>query len=54
MDMQELFGYSGKKVLVSGAFSGMGRAAARLLSSWERKCMWSAGEMDGTMCWISR
>ena len=32
MDMQELFGYSGKKVLVSGAFSGMGRAAARLLS----------------------
>lgn len=32
MDTQELFGYSGKKVLVSGAFSGMGRAAARLLS----------------------
>lgn len=32
MDIQELFGYRGETVVVSGAFSGMGRAAARLLS----------------------
>lgn len=32
MDLQKLFGYTGKTVVVSGAFSGMGRAAARLLS----------------------
>lgn len=32
MDANTLFGYEGKNVIVSGAFSGMGRAAARLLS----------------------
>lgn len=32
MDANTLFGYQGKTVVVSGAFSGMGRAAARLLS----------------------
>ena len=32
MEMKELFGYKNKNVLVTGAFSGMGKAAARLLS----------------------
>ena len=32
MDAIELFGYRDKNVLVTGAFSGMGKAAARLLS----------------------
>lgn len=32
MDTAELFGYKNKNVLVTGAFSGMGKAAARLLS----------------------
>ena len=32
MTLNELFGYEGKNVVVTGAFSGMGRAAARLLS----------------------
>ena len=32
MDLQHLFGYGGKTVVISGAFSGMGLAAARLLS----------------------
>lgn len=32
MDLQKLFGYTGKTVVVSRAFSGMGRAAAKLLS----------------------
>ena len=32
LDIKNLFGYAGKTVVVSGAFSGMGRAAARLLS----------------------
>ena len=32
MDLQHLFGYEGKTVVISGAFSGMGLAAARLLS----------------------
>ena len=31
MDLQNLFGYEGKTVVVSGAYSGMGLAAARLL-----------------------
>ena len=31
MDIKELFGYEGKTVVVSGAYSGMGLAAARLL-----------------------
>lgn len=31
MDMKNLFGYEGKKVVVTGAFSGMGYAAAKLL-----------------------
>lgn len=32
MDLRHLFGYGGKTVVISGAFSGMGLAAARLLS----------------------
>ena len=32
MDLNTLFGYEGKTVVVSGAYSGMGRAAAKLLS----------------------
>ena len=32
MDINELFGYKGKNVLVTGAFSGMGKSAARLLT----------------------
>ena len=31
MDLKNLFGYEGKTVVVSGAYSGMGLAAARLL-----------------------
>ena len=31
MDLKQLFGYEGKTVVVSGAYSGMGLAAARLL-----------------------
>ena len=31
MDLKKLFGYEGKTVVVSGAYSGMGLAAARLL-----------------------
>ena len=31
MDLKNLFGYEGKMVVVSGAYSGMGLAAARLL-----------------------
>lgn len=31
MELRELFGYQGKNVLVTGAFSGMGKAAAELL-----------------------
>ena len=31
MDMQHIFTYEGKTVVISGAFSGMGLAAARLL-----------------------
>ena len=30
MDLKNLFGYEGKTVVVSGAYSGMGLAAARL------------------------
>lgn len=33
MNTKELFGYTGRNVVVSGAFSGMGLAAARLLSA---------------------
>lgn len=32
LDVKQLFGYEGKKVVVSGAFSGMGLAAVKLLS----------------------
>lgn len=32
MDIKNLFGYEGKTVVVSGAYSGMGYAAARLLA----------------------
>ena len=31
MDLKKLFGYEGKTVVVSGAYSGMGLAATRLL-----------------------
>ena len=31
MDIKDLFGCEGKSVVVSGAYSGMGLAAARLL-----------------------
>ena len=31
-DMKKLFGYEGKTVVVSGAFSGMGLAAVKLLT----------------------
>ncbi len=47
MDLNTLFGYEGKTVVVSGAYSGMGRAAAKLLSE-------SAGGTDGTVSWTSQ
>ena len=39
MDLKNLFGYEGKTVVVSGAYSGMGLAAARLLQELGGKCL---------------